>query len=316
MALQEDWGEELPYAASNEPDAMDSMFVTFGAENVTQNGTFLNVNGDVTSTVNTTSTLVGNTFVVGEPVWFYRMTFHKSTETRSSITLLKIGTSEFRFEIEGRSNWLIGSRGLFFNRGDRLQLRVNVTSAFPTPGKILLTLFFRPLVNQNLRLRSLRYAGDEIIPSSSILTFGGNMKTAGACFNVNGDSSSMEIGPHDPGSVFVAGVPFTIHVVAWHSPTEQTSGIRFLKNGQFYGPSWGITGFGLREQMTFPYRYDAGDFLQIIYNGSTQLRRILIWIYVRPIGAYQTPNERALVDVSGQSIVTFGGNVKIGRAHV
>lgn len=290
MALQEDWGEELPYAASNEPDAMDSMFVTFGAENVTQNGTFLNVNGDVTSTVNTTSTLVGNTFVVGEPVWFYRMTFHKSTETRSSIKLLKIGTSEFTFEIEGRSNWLIGSRGLFFNRGDRLQLRVNVTSAFPAPGKILLTLFLRPLVNQNLRLRSLRYAGDEIIPSSSILTFGGNMKTAGACFNVNGDVSSMEIGPDAPGSVFVVGVPLTIQVLAWHTPSTyaNTSGIQFLKNGQPYGPTWNIAGVGAMGGMGvgWPNMFDEGDIFQIKYQHATELRRHLIWIYVRPITAY------------------------------
>ena len=288
MSFQEDWDEEPRYMASYEPDAMDSMFVTFGAASVSQNGTFLNVNGDTTSIVNTTSALVGNTFVVGEPLWVYRITVHKSTDTPSSITFVKISagiTSSHSMSFAGTSQTRSGNRGLFFHPRDMLQLRVNVTSNFPPPGKILLTLFFRPLMNQNLRLQSFAPAE---IPSSSILTLGGNMKTAGRCFTVNGDVGSLEIGAENPGSVFVVGIPFTIHVIAWYTPSTQTSGIQFLKNGQIYGPSWGIASAGLMGGMEgkWPYMFDAGDILQIRYSQSTEQRRHLVWVYVRPIAAY------------------------------
>jgi hypothetical protein len=163
-------------------------------------------------------------------------------------------------------------------------------------------------MNQNLRLQSI---GQAEIPSSSILTFGGNMKTAGQCFTVNGDVGSLEIGAETPGSVFVVGIPFTIHVIAWHTPSTQTSGIQFLKNGQIYGPSWGIASAGLMGGMEgkWPYMYNTGDILQIRYSRPTEQRRHLVWVYVRPIAAHDHgPNEGALVDVSGQSIVTFGGD--------
>jgi hypothetical protein len=153
------------------------------------------------------------------------------------------------------------------------------------------------------------------------------MKTAGACFNVNGDASSVEVGPENPSSVFVVATPFTIHVIAWHTPSAQTSGIQFLRNGQIYGPSWAIDAAGLMGGMEgkYRYRYDVGDILQIRYNRSTEQRRHLIWVYVRPIPAYyHTPNDGTLVNASRQSIVTFGGNVNLpsglvlrvnGKAH-